>query len=214
METEEISPEWREDFLYDLCRIGHISSLNSFIRISNEKGYSINFDKAFEGATSSNNFSMVALVIYKANEFTYSLNFNMGLIMASTHGHKDMIELMYELGARSVDGALCSACSSGYKEIAEFLIAKYNANDFDMGLMRACLYEHPELAELMISHGVSNLNEVLLEACDAHNLDIIKLLVKHGANNYNEVINELEKRRPKERRYRRNAKYLRGLIQQ
>jgi hypothetical protein len=88
----------------------------------------------------------------------------------------------YELcmEVKNVDYGLVSACSNGYMDIVQLMIAN-GASDWNSGLSSACLNGHMDIAQLMIAKGASDWNWGLASACLNGHMDIVQLMIAKGA---------------------------------
>lgn len=105
---------------------------------------------------------------------------------ACEKGDYELAESLLKNGAY-VNAGLEGACLGGHKDLAQLLIDKWHATDFDLGLMCACRNNHKDLIQMMIDRGANlnskeTLNACLSTSCMGGHIDLAKIMIDKGAN--------------------------------
>jgi ankyrin repeat protein len=79
---------------------------------------------------------------------------------------------------------LINACLGNHTEIIELVLSKHE-NACNWGLAYACKNEYISIIELMISKGATDWNLGLINACTRGHLAVVDLMISKGANNWN-----------------------------
>lgn len=88
------------------------------------------------------------------------------------------------------DFGMMYACEAGHKDIVELMIDN-GAKCWNLCLSHACYHKQKEIVELMINKGADDLNRGMFSACRRGNKEIVKLMIKKGADNFRRAINIL-----------------------
>lgn len=138
---------------------------------------------------------------YNMGEYLLTVCSGFGLPEKQENERLNIVKLLLKYNDRNghvnidINGCLNSACSNGHLEIAKILVEREGgANNWDKGLVNACLGKHIDLVKLMLKCGAVDLNTALYESTHPYELsrkehahacnDICKLLVKSGATEF------------------------------
>lgn len=174
----------------NMCRSGNIDLIN-FMSARDSYPNFINWDKSLYGACLSKNRNIISLVIGMLDSFE---NLNSGLQGACKAGDMELTKIIISMGADGYVNAFYCACSSGNRELANYLIGKiFNIHklyiNWNRALHNSCSSGNIELIEMIMSYGVNlNWNRGLAGACLTGKLSIAKTAISKGARNYNEAL--------------------------
>ena len=174
----------------------------SLTQILIEKG-ACDFDWALQGAGEGGNIDMIWFLIKLNLKHIQALSLSTlssldvddrrikweyGLFGACAGGHKDIAQLIINIGCNQFNFGMSGACRGGHNDFALWMIQK-GANSWDNGLREACCGGYKNTAELMILMGANNWDVGLCEACKGGHKDLAELMIKNGANDWDKALN-------------------------
>ena len=135
------------------------------------------YNQVLEYLCLKNHHHLIEILIRKdTNQW---LNFNYGLQSACQGGHREIIQMMVNLGAREWNRGLSGACEGGFKDLVRMMI-DLGARDWNNGLWGACREGHRELVQMMINYGADDWNEALQCAYEGGHRDVAQMMVDDG----------------------------------
>ena len=149
--------------LYLAAKKGHLEVVRILLNANNN----YNLNSALEGAGKSGNVDILKLLIERgANTFDFALRF------AASNGSLDAVQFIMEnyrqyISQNDLNDAMLDAMLSADSEdkinVLKYLISQ-GANNFDRILSNAAFHGNLPLAQLMIQHGATNIQQALEEA--------------------------------------------------
>ena len=194
-QLDQIAPigfKFRAETLYDRNIWRHVTKMNRFNPRTQWKGIidlqiTELYDQlpvknhVLEHLCLKNHRHLLEILIKKDSK--KKLNLNYGLSSACWGGHRDLVQMMIDLGATSMGLGLQSACEGGFKDLAQWMM-DLGANDVNSGLWGACEGGHQDLAQWMINYGATDWNRGLRGACYGGFKDLAQMMIDHGAQDW------------------------------
>ena len=161
---KQITPlifKFQNEYLYDRNIWKHVTQMNQFNPETQWK-FIVDmqitelFDQipvdtqVLEYLCLKNHRPLIELLIKK--DIHKSLYLDYGLSGACEGGHRDLVQMMIDLGATNFNYGLQSACYRGHRDLVQWMI-DLGANNWDGGLYYACHGRHRDVAQMMLDHG-------------------------------------------------------------
>jgi hypothetical protein len=130
-------------------------------------------DWALQGACQSGNIELVHLLIdtYGATKW------DRGLSGACKGGHLGIMYEMLVRGATDYEAALGGACAGGHVDIADYMMTKRGAKDYNYGAYCAAQDQQMATLKLMIEKGADRFGELYAVAKEQNNQQLMDYLI-------------------------------------